>query len=73
MYYIIENQTRPDGIVNTQTTSRSTFATALSFYHERFSKMCLSTDFTSVGLLLCDADLNVVQHDVVETQYKADA
>lgn len=72
MYFVIENQTRPDGIINTTTTSRSTFAAALSLYHERFSKMCVSTDYTSVGLLLCDADLNVVQHDVVETQYKAE-
>lgn len=70
MYFVIENQTRPDGIVNTTTTSRSTFAAALSLYHDRYSKMCVNADFVSVGLLLCDADLNVVQHDVVETLYK---
>ena len=73
MYYVIETQTRPDGIVNITTTGRTSFASALSLYHDRYSKMCVNTDFTSVGLSLCDADLNVIQHDVVETQYKAEA
>lgn len=69
MYFIIENQTRPDGVVNTSTTSRATFASALSYYHERFSKMIVTDLYTRVALLLTDADLNPIQHDPIDTQY----
>jgi len=73
MYFIIENQVRPDGVVNTTTTSRTSFAMALSLYHERYSKMCVNESFVKVGMLLCDETLEVIQHDVVETLYKAEA
>ena len=69
MYYIIEHQTRPDGVVNIFETARATFASALSYYHERYSKMVMTELYTSVSLMLVDADLNVVQHDTIATQY----
>lgn len=72
MYYIIENQTLPNGNVNTSTTARAAFASALSLYHERYSKMVMTELYTSVSLLLCDADLNVVQHDTIQTQYQGE-
>lgn len=65
IYFVIENQTRPDGVVNTSTVSRSSFAAALSYYHDRFSKMCVTDLYTSVSLLLVDANLDVVQHDTI--------
>lgn len=71
MYFVIENQTRPDGVVNTSTTAKQTFASALSYYHDRFSKMVMTELYTSVSLLLVDADLNVEQHDTIKTQYQA--
>ncbi len=70
MFFVIEHQTRPDGIINTSETSRSTLALALSYYHERYSRMVVNTEFVSVSLVLVDADLNVIQHDTIETQYK---
>ena len=70
MYYIIEHQTRPDGVVNTSETARSTFASALSYYHERYSKMVMTDLYTSVSIMLVDDDLNVIQHDTIATQYK---
>ena len=70
MYFIIENQTRPDGLVNTTTTAKQTFASALSYYHDRFSKMVMTELYKSVSLLLVDANLEVIQHDTIETQYK---
>lgn len=71
MFYIIENQHRPDGIINNTVTTRQTFASALSFYHDRFSKMVVSEQFTEVNLLLTDDQLHVIQQDDVTTLYHA--
>ncbi|MBQ0005085.1 MAG: hypothetical protein KBS68_04395 [Clostridiales bacterium] len=70
MYYIIEHQIRPDGIINTTETARSTYALAVSYYHERYSKMVVNEQFVSVALMLTDAELKVMEHAVVPTQYK---
>lgn len=70
-YFIIEHQTRPDGVVNVSDTAKATFASALSYYHERYSKMCMTELYKSVSLMLVDADLNVIEHATIETQYKA--
>lgn len=70
MFYIIENQHRPDGIINNQCSARTTRAAALSYYHERYSKMCVNEEFVRVSLLLVDENLNVIQHDDVETLYQ---
>lgn len=72
MYYIIENQTMPNGNVNTSTTARQSFASALSLYHERYSKMVMTELYTSVSLLLVDANLEVIQHDTIQTQYQGE-
>lgn len=71
MYFIIENQTRPDGTINTSTTVRENINSALSYYHERFSKMSMTELYTSVALLLADSDLREVEHSIVNTMYKA--
>lgn len=70
-YFVIEHQTRTDGEINTSDVERSTFASALSYYHERYSKMVVNNDFVSVSIMLVDADLNVVEHDTIQTQYSA--
>lgn len=70
-YFIIEHQTRADGIVNVSETARTTFASALSYYHERYSKMVMNTEFPSVSIMLVDADLNVIQKDTIQTMYQA--
>lgn len=72
MYFVIENQTRPDGVVNTSTTAKATFASALSYYHDRFSKMVMTELYPSVSLLLVDANLEVIQHDTIATLYKGE-
>lgn len=69
-YFIIENQKRSDGVINTTTTVRSGFASALSYYHDRYSKMVVTELYTGVSLMLVDEDLNVVEHATIETQYK---
>lgn len=65
-YYIIETQARPDGIINISTTQRSSFATALSYYHDRYSKMAVTELYTSVSLMLVDQDLTVIQQDTIK-------
>lgn len=72
MYFIIEHQTRPDGVVNTSETAKQSFAAALSYYHERYSKMVMTELYTAVSLLLVDTNLNTIQHDTIETLYKAE-
>lgn len=69
-YYVIETQTRNDGVVNIATTQRSTFASALSLWHERYSKMCVDKTFKSVSIMLVDKNLTVLENATVETQYK---
>lgn len=69
MYYIIEHQHRPDGIVNTTETARENINSALSLYHERFAKMAMTELYTSVALLLVDENLNKVEHHIVQTMY----
>lgn len=69
-YYIIEHQKRNDGEVNVSETVRTTFASALSYYHERYSKMVMTELYTSVSIMLVDEDLNVIQKDTIETQHQ---
>lgn len=69
MYYIIEHDIRPDGIVNTSETGRSTFALALSFYYDRASKLVVNEAFTSAHIMLVDDSLNVVKADHLQTAY----
>lgn len=70
MYYIIENDRRPDGIINNTTTVRSTLPLAQSYYHERVSKMLVTNQFTRVALMLADEDLNILDHNAfnIETE-----
>lgn len=70
MYYIIEHDIRPDGIVNTSETGRSTFAAALSYYYDRMSKLVVNTNYKSAHLMLVDERLSVAKQDNVATLYQ---
>lgn len=72
-YFIIENHTRQDGIVETSTVSRATFASALSYYHERYSKMCVTELYKSVSLMLADENLSVIEQATIATQWHEEA
>jgi len=69
MFYIIEHQIRPDGIVNVSETAKTTFATALSYYYDRMSKMVVTDLYVSVSIMLTDENLNVIKHDTLDTLY----
>lgn len=62
MYFIIEFDCRPDNVINTNTTVRASFASALSLYYDRCSKMVMDTSFVSVSVALVDKDLNIIEH-----------
>lgn len=70
-YFIIEHQKRPDGEINVSEVARSNFASALSYYHERYSKMVVNTEVVSVSIMLVDENLDIIQKDTVQTQYQA--
>lgn len=69
-YFVIEHQKRTDGVVNVSETQKAGFASALSYYHERYSKMVMNTEFVSVSIMLVDENLEVIEKDTIETQYK---
>lgn len=64
MFYIIENQIRPDGIVNTKTEARSNEKLAWSYFYERCGKMSANDQFDAVGIMLTDAYLNCIEHKI---------
>lgn len=75
-YYVIETQTRTDGIVNQSMTARSNFASGNSLYYDRMSKLVMNTDYPSASLLLVDEKLNRIlpktgESPVVKTSYVA--
>lgn len=70
-YFVTELQKRPDGIVNSTLTTRSSLATGLSYYYDRASKAVTSTQFTGVALTLQDEEGNIIENKLFETQYVA--
>ena len=72
MYYLTELQTRPDGIVNSTVTARSSLANGLAFYYQRAAVAVASEDFLSVALTLQDQEGHIRLNECFETQYKAE-
>lgn len=70
MFYILEHQVRPDGVVNTLAeVARTTFAMAYSYFYDRCSKMSANEQFKSVHIMLVDDKLAVIDHKVIVTSY----
>lgn len=72
-YFITELQTRPDGIVNSTITTRSSLAMGLAYYYQRASVAVATTDFTAVALTLQDQYGNIIKNEQFETQYVENA
>lgn len=64
MYYIIEHDIKNETITTTE-TGRGSFASALSLYHERYSKMVVTEVYDKIALMLVDSELNVIKHDII--------
>ena len=67
--FLTELDKRPDGIINSTVTARSSFATGLALYYDRASKAVTSTQFTGVALTLTDEDGNIIENMHFDTQY----
>ena len=68
-HYVTENQIRADGTVNNTVTARSSFASGLSLYYDRCSKMVVTELYPKVAVMLTDEELNVIEHQVITTQW----
>lgn len=70
-YFITELQLRPDGIVNSTITTRSSLANGLAYYYQRASVAVTNTDFLSVALTLQDQTGTILKNECFDTQYGA--
>lgn len=73
MYYITELQTRPDGVVNSTITARSSLAMGLAYYYQRAAVAVSATNFTAVALTLQDQYGTIVKNECFDTIYEAPA
>lgn len=69
-YFVTELQTRPDGIVNSTITTRSSLATGLNLYYSRAAAAVTSEQFTGVALTLQDQDGNILLNEHFDTIYQ---
>lgn len=71
-YFITELDARPDSLINSTITTRSSLATGLSYYYDRASKAVTSQQFTGVALTLQDENGSIILNEHFETQYTAE-
>ena len=69
-YFVTELQARPDGLVNSTITTRSSLATGLSLYYTRAAAAVTSEQFTGVALTLQDQDGNILLNEHFDTVYQ---
>lgn len=69
-YFVTELQKRPDGIINSTITARSSLALGLALYYQRAAVAVTTTDYLGVALTLQDEDGNIVLNEHFDTQYK---
>ena len=67
--FLTELDKRPDGLINSSVTTRSSLATGLALYYDRASKAVTSTQFTGVALTLEDEDGNIIENKRFDTLY----
>lgn len=71
-YFVTELQARPDGIVNSTITARSSLANGLSLYYTRAAAAVTSTQFTGVALTLQDEQGTIILNEHFDTIYEAE-
>ncbi len=67
--FLIELDTRPDGIVNSSINSYSTEAITRATFHQRVASAITSTQFVSVYLEVIDQEGTTLESQFVITQY----
>lgn len=71
-YFVTELDARPDGIINSSITARSSLALGLSLYYQRAAAAVTSEQFTGVALTLQDQDGNIILNEHFDTIYQAE-
>ena len=69
-YFVTELQTRPDGIVNSTITTRSSKAMGLALYYQRAAAAVASTQFLKVALTLQDQNGVMILNECFDTLYE---
>ena len=67
--FLTELDKRPDGLINSSVTARSSLATGLALYYDRASKAVTSTQYTGVALTLTDEGGNIIENKHFDTLY----
>lgn len=68
-YFVTELQSRPDGIINSTITARSSLALGLALYYQRAAVAVTSEQFTGVALTLQDQNGNILLNEHFDTLY----
>ena len=68
--FLTELQKRPDGIVNSTLTTRSSLATGLAFYYQRAAVAVTTKDYQWVALTLQDEEGNIIENKRFDTLYE---
>lgn len=71
-YFVTELQARPDGIINSTITARSSLALGLALFYQRAAVAVTSEQFTGVALTLQDQNGNIILNEHFDTLYKAE-
>ena len=69
--YLIELQTRPDGVINSSINTYSTPNMVLSMYYQRCAAAVSSTQFVNVTLMIVDTEGRMLQSIKLDTSYVA--
>ena len=68
--FLTELQKRPDGIVNSTLTTRSSLAMGLAFYYQRAAVAVTTKDYQWVALTLQDEEGNIIENKRFDTLYE---
>jgi hypothetical protein len=71
-YFVTELQARPDGIINSTITARSSLALGLALYYQRAAVAVTSEQFTGVALTLQDQNGSILLNEHFDTLYQAE-
>lgn len=69
-YFVTELQTRPDGIINSTITTRSSKAQGLALYYQRAAAAVASTQFLKIALTLQDQNGVIIINECFDTLYE---
>lgn len=72
-YFVTELQARPDGIINSTITARSSLANGLSLYYTRAAAAVTSQQFIGVALTLQDENGSILLNEHFDTIYEEPA